>query len=213
MARKATLDEYQETDYQQWLKDDVWSQDEASHLLNGIKPTNHYFFKVGDELVTYPDDVRESVKNTLGLIEHSSRTGVLKRESGNNLADNKYPHSSKFYPKTYIEWAIRKELDIPQPLLYWYEKQQKPVGRTSTAKKTLPEFSINHRSELLDILQETIAEFWESHNKKTPPKQSVILKWLAEKYPYLTTKEIKAIELIIRPNRNKRGQKQVIKYR
>jgi hypothetical protein len=56
-------------------------------------------------------------------ISHSAETGIIKRESGNK--------TSSFYPKTYIEWAIKKELDIPQPLLDWYENQKKPVRATA----------------------------------------------------------------------------------
>lgn len=211
-TRDATPEEYQETDYKGWLLEDVWSQETASYLLNGVSPRFSYQ-EINGEYVMFPIELLELIRYTKDSIERSSSTGVLKREVGNNLADNKYPHSSKFYPKTYIEWAIRKELDVPKPLLDWYEAQQKPVRATkaNVNKEAIPVF--RHQSELLDILHETITEFWENAPKKSPPKQNAILEWLAKKYPNLTDKERKAIELIIRPNRNKRGQKTNIKYR
>ena len=213
-TRDATPEEYQETDYKGWLLEDVWSREEASHLLHGVKP--RIFGYVNGEWLEVPKHLEKKIKSTAEDIRFSATTGVIQAEKGNKSASLKYDEYAyhvKFYPKTYIEWAIRKELDVPKPLLDWYEAQQKPVRATkaNVNKEAIPVF--RHQSELLDILHETITEFWENAPKKSPPKQNAILEWLAKKYPDLTDKERKAIELIIRPNRNKRGQKTDIKYR
>lgn len=71
---------------------------------------------------------------------------------------------------------------------------------------------LKHRSELLDIMNAAIAEYWENNDPENPPKQESIKGWLKENYPYLAAIEIDAIDLIMRPNRHKRSKTHLIKY-
>ena len=96
MIRDATPEEYQETDYKYWLLKDVWGKNEASCLLNGVKPIfKRSYAQVNDEYLNLPERIYESVKEILAAIEFSIKTGVIKRESGNELGSHYDP---KFYP-------------------------------------------------------------------------------------------------------------------
>jgi hypothetical protein len=69
-----------------------------------------------------------------------------------------------------------------------------------------------HNSELLDIQQAVIVEFWENHNPQRPPKDDVVIAWIKEKYPLTSDHEAKAIDLICRPYRYKSSKKARAKY-
>lgn len=161
------------------------------------------------EFISFPADDNDDVYEldyfeNLREIENKILTTMINRaiEAGDLASIN-----GKVRPEVFLRWAVKQGLYIPNAWSDWLEIKTK-VG------KNLPEnpTEFTHKSELLDILIETIGKFWEYRPKDKPLKQITIIGWLKEKYPDLTTKELEAIELIARPNRNKRGQKDNVKY-
>lgn len=90
-------------DRQLWLKADHWSIEEAAHLLCGINP-GFYKFPIKNPY----GSLEEHISLTYELLKRSYETGGLKRIGT--------PYRKGFAPNDIIEWANKKELEIPPEL-------------------------------------------------------------------------------------------------
>lgn len=64
----------------------------------------------------------------------------------------------------------------------------------------------SHKSQLLTIMDEAIAELWENHDPKNPPTTDLVKAWFKEKGYDRSNIEMEAIDKIMRPDRYKGGK-------
>lgn len=192
-------------DYESWLKQDLWTKYEASFLLCGLEPDGYCQRGVYDPTsskFSYSRSDYKRINEMDSLIEGSIETNKLKADS--NIFKGQL-HS--FQPQKIIQWALEKDLkDIPQPLIDWYEKQIGQHGK-ELKKRT-------HTSELLDLMELAIMEFWENHDPENPPSNPAIEAWLRRNAPEnidFSENMIKAICSIMRPEKYKKGNKGRVK--
>ena len=137
-------------DYQHYLNKDIWRIQEACYLLAGFDPK------------LTPDDPDGKIEKINDLLEASLLAGKLKRRIlGKYYTGNDYGYE----PKIIIEWAISKQIEIPEQLQNYHQ----PTTPTTP--------TITHTSELLEIMQHCIAETWENHDPKRPPSNELINQW------------------------------------
>jgi len=102
-------------DYKYYLMKDVWSIWEASHLLAGFDPK-----------LNAPYDPDGKIKEIGNLLKASVSVGKLKSCCilGRYYTGNDYGYE----PKIIIEWAISKQIELPEQLQKKLEKQNIQVG-------------------------------------------------------------------------------------
>ena len=76
-------------------------------------------------------------------------------------------------------------------------------------EKTTTKPSYTHTSELMQLMDKAIIEFWENHDPKNPPTGEVVKTWLKQEWlrqgytEELSIRKSDAIDLIMRPLRYK----------
>jgi hypothetical protein len=132
-------------------------------------------------------------------IHIDDETVVSYSELLNLMPETDYRDPNQFRPAYKISpknpFLIRKA-NIEQ-LIKIIEKKEQPVEK--------PKYT--HTSELMQIMDKAIVEFWENHDTKNPPKSEVIKQWIKENYGHLSDREITALDSIMRPLRYKLEKK------
>jgi hypothetical protein len=144
-------------DYPYWLSIDLWEAFAALSLVAGL-PVHE-----NANIDRYRSFER------FRKIESLINAGIATRK----IKGIHFNQAIAFKPYDVIKFAIEKGLEIPTPLVEWYEAQQKRE----------PELPPNeaHISKDLAILNRAAYEFWSTaypEDKNTHTKQQVVIDWL-----------------------------------
>jgi hypothetical protein len=197
--------------YKKWIEKDLWTDIESAELL-----ASHH-----TEFINTEDDILNKLHESLYKSDVITYIEKITRAAHIGILKSEYQDKEETYffkPLILLEWAFNIQIQIPKHLLSWYldektgfqlcfffEKQM--TGHIKELRKKLeskPE--MKHRSELIDVMNAAISEFWENHNPENPPKNSDIEEWILENFKdngLVNQSIVKAMCTIMRPEKYK----------
>jgi len=104
-----------DVDYNYYLKKDVWSIFEASYLLSGFDPNFNGTANDPDKKIKKIDDLLKA-SVSVGKLKHCCILG--KYYNGNEYG---------YEPKIIIEWAISKQIELPEQLQKKTEERKSQI--------------------------------------------------------------------------------------
>lgn len=124
-------------DLKRYLKHDLWTIVEVSYLLTGCKPSGYNDLIFRDDIWAHQHDVYQMAKSSM-------TAGKIKGEGGEA--------SFQAHPMAWIEWALSKELVIPNIFIESYQAQQE----TTTDQSVRSQESYRPADERIDkaVVQE-----------------------------------------------------------
>ena len=109
--------------YLSWASMDYWTAEEAAWLLSGYDPEDGGYGR-SDPQHSY--ELEDTIDRYMSLLRRGGKSGVIKRLTKEECLD----------PKSVLEWADKKEIEVPYKLRIamelYYGSGKSSIGRVST---------------------------------------------------------------------------------